>query len=30
MELSITPAGDLRLCKAIGVSINEENDFNKP
>ena len=30
MELSITPAGDLRLCKARGVSINEVKICNEP
>ena len=30
MELSVTPAGDLRLCKARGVSINEVKIGNEP
>ena len=30
MELSITPAGDLRLCKARGISINKVKHFNEP
>ena len=30
MELSVTPAGDLSLCKARGVSINEVKIGNEP
>jgi hypothetical protein len=30
MELSVTPAVGLRLCKASGVSINKEKSCNEP